>query len=302
MAEKLSFQGLREQLGNDLKAEAWSYIGNARRIRSDLHAASLAFREAEKYLARGSGDPMEAARLLDLKSSFERARRNFEGACRLLTKAIGLYRKAGELHLEGRALISEAYLLRTCGKPEASIQVLRRAESLLDPQEDPLLWFLLKKNLLLFLTECGRLRDAQELLPEVRELGKVHGSRLERLRLLWTEGLLRKGLGQSELAAEVLSQVRDGFSAQGIGYDVALVSLDLAALYLESGRTEEARQLATESIPLFTSRGVHREALMAWNLFREAAGRDALTLGLVQEVASRIRQSQSRPGAGGELG
>jgi tetratricopeptide (TPR) repeat protein len=301
VAERLSFTGLRERLGNDLKAEAWSYVGNSRRIRSDLYGAGLAFREAEKYLTLGSGDPMEAARLLDLESSFERACRNFDSACRLLRGAIELYRKAGERQLEGRALINEANLLRACGKPDASIQVLQRAENLLNPEDDPLLWFLLKKNLLLFLTEAGRTPEAQELLPEVRELGRVHASRLERLRLLWTEGLLRKSLGQAELAAEILNQVRDGFVAQGIGYDVALVSLDLAGLYLENGRSNEARRLATESIPLFTSRGVHREALMAWNLFREAAERDALTLGLVQEVASRIRQSQSRPTAGGDL-
>jgi hypothetical protein len=112
---------------------------------------------------------------------------------------------------------------------------------------------------------------------------------------------MRGRLGQFELAEEMLKRVREGFVVEGIAYDVALVSLDLAALYLESGCTDEARELATESIPLFTSRGVHREALMAWNLFREAAERDALTLGLVQEVASRIRQSQSRPTAGGDL-
>jgi hypothetical protein len=83
--------------------------------------------------------------------------------------------------------------------------------------------------------------------------------------------------------------------AAGIGYDVALVSLDLAALYLDSGRTDEVRELAAESVPLFASRGVHRELMMAWSLFREAAERDAVTLGLVKEVASRIRHAQPRP-------
>jgi hypothetical protein len=172
---------------------------------------------------------------------------------------------------------------------------------LIDVETEPHLVLSLRNNLVSYLTESGRPDEAQELLPEFRNLAKKHGTRLERLRFLWTEGLLRRELGQKELAAEILGQVREGFLAAGIGYDVALVSLDLALLYLEAGKTEGARTLATESIPLFASRGVHRRALMAWNLFREAAERDALTLGLVQEVASRIRQSQSRPTAGGDL-
>jgi tetratricopeptide (TPR) repeat protein len=197
--------------------------------------------------------------------------------------------------------MKKAKLLRDTGRVVESIPIMEEAAGLLDFEREPFLLFGLKKDLILHLSEVGRAEEAQELLPEVRDLARLHGSRLERLRLLWVEGLLRKNRGQVELGAEALKQAREGFIAAQIGYDVALVSLDLADLYLEADRTEEARQLATESIPLFTSRGVHREALMAWNLFREAAERDALTLGLVQEVASRIRQSQSRPAAGGDL-
>lgn len=175
--------------------------------------------------------------------------------------------------------------------------MLRKATRLIDVTVEPKLTFLLRKNLMLYLSDTGRADEAQKLLPEVRELAKTYGSRLESLRLLWTEGLLRHALNQTELAIEVLSQVREGFIAAEIGTDVALVSLDLAALYLEAERTEEARALATESIPLFTSRGIHREALAAWTLFRDAAERDALTVGLVQEVATRIRQAQGLPGA-----
>jgi tetratricopeptide (TPR) repeat protein len=197
--------------------------------------------------------------------------------------------------------MKQAKLLRLSGRVEEAIPVLRRAADLIQVSEEPWLSFALKKNLMVYLSQCGRAEEAQRLLPEVRQLAKTYGSRLERLRLLWTEGLMRKELGQVELAIEVLEQVREGFIASDIGYDAASVSLDIASLYIETGRTEEARQLATESIPLFTARGVHREAVVAWTLFREAAERDALTLGLVQEVASRIRQSQSHPTAEGDL-
>lgn len=298
ISDQLTAQGFRDRLLSDLRAEAWSYIGNCHRIRSDFHGAENAFRRAEDYLAEGSGDPMERARLLDLKSSLLRAQRDFNAASTMLAEAIRRYRGASERHLEGRALLKQAKFLRDSGRLAESIPALERAATLLDANREPRTLLALKNNLAMFLAEMGRVEEAQRCLPEVRELSRQHGSRHDRLRVLWVEGILCKSLGQTELALEIMKQVREGFIAAEIGYDVALVSLDLAALYLEAGRTDEVRCLASEGMHLFVSRGVHREVLMAWTLFREAAERDAATLGLVQEVATRIRHAQVNPGSG----
>jgi tetratricopeptide (TPR) repeat protein len=295
VADQLNATGLREPLLNDLKAEAWSYIGNCLRIQSDLHKAQEAFRTAELLLREGSGDRVERARLLDLQASLLGDFRRFQAAVEVLTEAIGVYRAANDKHLEGRALMKKAKLLRDSGRVDETIPLLTRAARLVDVGREPWLAFALKKNLVIHLLEAGRPEEAQRFVPEVRQLAREHAGRLERLRLLWTEGLLCKSLGQNELAVEVLKQAREGFVAAGIGYDVALISLDLAAFYLDSGRTDAVRKLAAESVPLFASRGVHRELMMAWTLFREAAERDAVTLGLVKQVASRIRLAQPRP-------
>ncbi len=102
-------------------------------------------------------------------------------------------------------------------------------------------------------------------------------------------------MGQVEFAEEALRQVREGFIAAEIGYDVALVSLDLAALYLEAGRTAEVKQLAAEMLPIFASRQVHREAIMAWTVFRQAVEQEVATVRVIEEVAARIREVQARP-------
>jgi tetratricopeptide (TPR) repeat protein len=295
VADHLEVTGFRVCLLNDLKAEAWSYVANSRRIRSDYYGAQEAFRKAELSLAQGSGDRMERARLLDLEASLYVDSGDFARAERLLTKAIEEYQAAHNRHLEGRSLMNRARVLRRRGSVEEAILVVQQAMSLIDVSQEPWLAFALKKNLMTYLLEAGRAIEAQRLLPEVREFAQEHANRLEQLRLLWTEGLLCKALGQDEMAIEVLKQAREGFIAAGIGLDVALVSLDLSAFYLDVGRTHEVRVLAVESVPLFASRGVQREVVMAWRLFREAAERDAVTLGLVQEVASRIRHAQPRP-------
>lgn len=220
--------------------------------------------------------------------------RDFQAAERLLAEARAAYRELGERHLEGRVLMNVANLLHMQGRVQESVAAMEQAAASLDFDREPLLELLLKQNIAAGLMDLDRLKDARAMLSEVRELARRLGNRSQRLRLRWLEALLFKRLGQVELAEQVLTQVREGFVAAGIGYDVALVSLDLATLYLESGRTSQVLTLAEETYHLFTSRGVHREALAAWRLFRQAAERETVTIQLLDEVASRIRHAPGR--------
>lgn len=293
VANCLTVSGFRRQLLNDLKADGWGYIANCRRIRSDFFAAERAFHSAWACLADGSGDLGARAGILDLEASLQLSKRNLPAAERLLSEAIDCYRALGDHHREGRALLNVATCRWMRGELTQALTAMEGGSRLFDAQQEPALEFIFKKNMMLLLVDLGRLDEARGLLPEVRELGRKHASRLERLRLRWSEAILLIRVGQPEMAEEILWQVREGFIAAEIGYDVALVSLDLAGIALEQGRRAEVRQLAQETYPLFASRGVSREALAAWNLFRNAASRDAVTVALVEDIAGRIRQTRS---------
>ncbi|MGD2114388.1 MAG: hypothetical protein PVG07_05010 [Acidobacteriota bacterium] len=297
VAGQIEASGFREKVRKDLESETWSCIANCRRIRTDFRGAGEAFRCAEEALALGTGDPMEHARLLDLESSYLRELQDLEGAERLLAEAIGTYRIAGEDHLEGRALLKLAKLQRDAGRPEQSLEILERASRLLDVEEEPWLLLVVQMKLVYYLTDLGRAVEAQAHLPRLRELARAHGNRLDRLRVLWIEGLVCQGLGKTALAEEALKQVRAGFVDARIGYDVALVSLDLAALYLESGRTAEVKRLASEMLPQFAARQIQREALVAVSLFEQAARQEQATLALVEEVTTLIERAREAKGA-----
>ena len=289
---RVRVSGFRQQLLSDLKAEAWSYIGNCRRISSDLRGSQEAFRRAEGHLAAGSGDLLERARVFDLKASLLGSQRKYAAGIRLLSEVIDQYQRANDTHQEGRALIKKAKLLRDAGDAEMAVPLLERAAGLLDGERDHRLFFALRHNMLVMLTDLGRLGEAQALIPETRDLARKYASRHDRLRLLWTEGLLRQKLGQHELAEEALQQVRDGFIAAEIGFDVAQVSLDLAALYLETGRNHRVRELAVETMPLFASRDAQRDLTVAWSLLCSASERDAVTTAVVDEVATKLRAAR----------
>lgn len=280
---------------NDLKAEAWAYIANCRRIRSDLQSVSEAFDIAEDYHSRGTGDPAEEAALLDLKASYLRDQRRFDDAARTLERVIANYRTAGDAHHEGRALLKRGKLLREMGDLPAAVRTVERAASLIDPVREPRTALGLKTNLVLYLAEDGRAEEAEAHLPEVRRLAAEIGTRLDRLRFLWTEGLVLSRLGRTELAEQALLQAMRGFAEAGVGFDAALVALDLAGLYLDQERTAEARDLARQMVPLFEARGVHREALAALGVFHRAVEQESATLELVERLAIYLRRAARNP-------
>jgi len=185
-------------------------------------------------------------------------------------------------------------VLGDSGELEQSLQAIRQAVRLLEAQDDHWLQYVATHQFATRLTDSGRAEEAQSLLPEVRRLVRESGNRFDRLRVLWLEGRIQRCLGRFELAEEALRQVRAGFIDAEIGYDVALVSLDLAALYLETGRTAEVKELAAEMLPQFAARQIHREALAAIALFEQAARKERATLALVQEISSKVKDASTR--------
>jgi len=293
-ADQLVADGFRLKVVNDLKAEAWSYVGNCRRIQNRLRAARKAFNQAEEYLELGTGDNLERARFFDLKASLVRQQGDFENAKKLLELALSVYREAGERRLEAKALLGFSKLLSDMGEGESRLPLLARAAELLREDGDGYLEFVAKVQTISCLIDVGRADEGSAHLPGLRQLVARLGNRLDRLRLLWIEGRLCQALGQVELAEETMRQARDGYADAELGYEVALISLDLAALYLETGRLEEVKELALEVVPQFAVQQIHGDAFTAIALFEQAARKERATLTLIQEVASTIRECRDR--------
>jgi len=294
ISDSLEASGYRGRILSDLKAEAWSYVANCRRIQTDFSGAGKAFDRAFSYLVEGTGDPLERAQFDDLRASLLREERRFSEAARLLHAAVSVYREAGSERLEARSLLTLAKVLGDSGQTEAGLRTVRRSIELLEHQDEPWLSLTAHMQLAGFLDDSGRAEEAHAVVPELRRLVHRAGNRLDRLRVLWLEGQIQRSLGHFELAEEALKQVRSGFVEAEIGYEVALASLDLAALYLETGRTAEVKELAAEMLPQFAARQIHREALAAIALFEQAARKERATLALVQEISSKVKDASTR--------
>jgi hypothetical protein len=89
-------------------------------------------------------------------------------------------------------------------------------------------------------------------------------------------------------AMALFVEVQREFTRLELPYDAALVSLELAVLYLEDGRTAEVRELALEMAWIFKIQKIAREALAALRLFCDAAARDAATVDLARQVWAEV--------------
>ena len=281
----------------DLRAKASAYLGNARRVLCELRSAETAFRDAEGFLARSmTGNTLVEAEVLDLKASLRREQRRFAEAATLLDRTAALYEDLGDSHRVGRSWIAKAKVLEESGELEEAIELLPRALELLDADREPRLSLYGRYNLLWCLTSAGRHIEAQQLLPEVKALFERIAKPIDLIRLRWAEGRIALGLGDLEPAEQAFREVQQRFFDHHMGYDAALVSLDLALLYAREERTAELKRRAAEIMPVFESRDVHREAMAALLLFQQAAEQERLTVSLLQHLASILRRE--RPSRG----
>jgi hypothetical protein len=97
----------------DLQARAWTELTDVRRNAGDLGGAEEALRQAELHLLRGTGERLERARLLERKAALRAAQDRSEDAARLLSRAILLYRRAGQWERVARILIGLGCLQAT---------------------------------------------------------------------------------------------------------------------------------------------------------------------------------------------
>jgi len=278
---------------DDLRARAWGYVGNARRIRFELRGAEEAFEKAQVHLRLGTRDSLERGLLLDLRASLLRDQRRFAAAERLLLRALQIYQGVGETHRAGRTLISLSAVYEQAGMSEKALKPLLKALELIDGEREPRVLLIAHHNLITVLAEAGRFMAAQRLLIQARPLYARFPDSLTWRH--WVEGRIARGLGQRGRAEARLQAARSGFLAEGATYDSALVSLELAALYAEQGRTSELKEIAAQTLAIFASRQIHREALAALSFLQGAALAERASLELVTGVATFLKRLQNDP-------
>jgi transcriptional regulator with XRE-family HTH domain len=284
-------EGIRAKL----RGIAWAHFGNALRAQDDLEGAERAFFSADQIWKAGEGladGLLEEGIIFALKASLRRDQRRFEEAKDLLERASLL---ASGLTFRIQVMVSKAKLLEEMGDLEEAVVLLETVKQTASPEEEARILFPIWQNLADALSKLERFEAAAALLPQAHAYLLKAGGELNRVRLLWTEGRVTAGLGDVEAGIALLARVRGEYASRNMAYDVALVSLETAVLYAGLGRTEQVKTLARHMTPIFQTHAIHREALAALTLFRQAAERERVTERFARDLLSYLGKARYNP-------
>lgn len=297
VARRLDAAWLTQEEIADWQARAWGELGNAHRASDDLYEAERAFGKAFDLLLEGTNDLYLKARLNDLYASYWGTRRQFDLAFAALDIARAAYLELGDVHLAGRTLIVKATYTFYAGRPKEGIRINDAGMALLQKERDPELLFLAIHNRLSYLVACGEFREAKnELFRQQAQLLGL-GGHLNALKMRWLRAQISVGLQEWHSAEIGFLEVKEGFESAGMGFAAALASLELALVWMRQNRYQETEVMVLETSRVFMELKIHREALGAILVLKEAFERQLATVGLLKDVVDFLRRSMNNPDA-----
>lgn len=296
VAEVLEEAGIPERIAADAQALAWAMLANAHRIQTELVEAERAMAAAMRLLASGAGTVWIWGEVLSLEGSLRTTEGRFGDAVKSLEAAAGIFRVLSDVAGEGKVLLQLGNVAGETGDAERAVKILVRSRELLKAAGDRRLELYASQSLANWLRNDGRIEEARAVFDSVEEefLAEISDPS-SRLRFAWLGAVLLAAEGEVEKGEEGLRAVRAAYAEREEVYRFCLVSLELAVLLLEQGRTREVQELTREMVPVFSSRQVHHHALAALVVFQEAVDREQATAALAQSVARYLERAQRNP-------
>lgn len=270
-----------------LVAHALAHLANAYRVKGTHEKAERLFSLAHWLWDSSVADPglFDPGRLLDLEASLRKDQRRLPEALDLLQRAFPISR------VPGRILISRALVLSLMGSYEEAITTLRRAEEFfvnLESRDE----FLLSLNMGINLCHLRRFNEAAVFAKVAFEITEASGNRIDQLRTSWLQARVLAGQEDHFVALGIFRILHREFDELKMTYDLALVSLELAALLLSLGRTKDCRTFVAGLPSYFAGKGIHKEALAAIDLFSKSVCLDTATVAFAHKVAAFLYLAQ----------
>jgi tetratricopeptide (TPR) repeat protein len=277
-----------------LRAFALAHVANAERVQCQVRAAEARWEEAEPLWQAGAAaypGRLDEAQWLSLKASQRIEQRR-------LTEALQLVEEAEAIDCGALAVtlgLKKGRILEYMGFYDQAIATLMAVGAQLGAEGELRLRLAQRQNLGVNFCHSGQAVAAADLLPELRRLTTERGVALESLRVRWLEGRVAMALGKRPEARAILESVRHSWVELGNSYEMALVSLELAAIYLEEGRTAEVKALAPQLVLVFRSEDGHDEAAKAVGLFCETVRQELATAELARDIVAFLYRAWHDP-------
>lgn len=273
-----------------------AFLANAWRVAGELEKAGEIFARALELWSQGEeGDPeriLPVWRILDLEASLRRSQRKFTEALRLHEEA----RAAAPREAWGRILVKKACTYDQMFEAVEAIRVLQEAAPYVEEANQPRLRFQAACLMAVNLSHLCRYREAEEWVRRAFAGGVDSRDELQLMRARWLSGRVAAGLGQFEKALEAFEAVRRYLDQKKIAYDYALASLEEARLLYDLGQYRKVQEMVVQDMRwVFQKAQIHREAMAALNLFRDAVEGERATAELARRVHDFLVRAEKNP-------
>ncbi|HXU45174.1 MAG TPA: hypothetical protein VN783_06595 [Thermoanaerobaculia bacterium] len=294
LAREVTNQVPDSAIAHELRALAFGEMANAIRAVGDLPHSDRLFGQARRLTRLGGvSDPEVLARLDSLEGSLRKDQRRFREAEDVLKRSQFFYERIGDRSGIGRVLMQLASVFYQDGKVSRAVRLIRDTIGYFDPDSDLWLYLAARRNLATYLVEAGRHDEALAIIDEDEVKHRSLEEPLLQIRYTWLRGKIALDQREWESAVSLLAAAQEVFLSSEKEFDTALVSLHLAQAHLAAGQTAETKRIASEIVPLFEANELHREALAAVLLFRDAAEHETLTATFLRELGAFLEASRA---------
>lgn len=251
----------------DVRGMTWYEKANSLRVLAHFPEAEEALGVAADALARGTRNPLLAARMWESRGALYREWRRFTPAQDSFAQARVLYQEAGSEIGVTCCLVVEAMAAAKNRNPvrgaRLAVSAMRRASSSSHPQ----ITVSISHILAWCLVDQGRAREARAVYSITEPLfDELRHEPLVQAHRLWLVAHIDRGLGLLDSAAPLLRRAADAFAQGGLIYEEALVRLDLAAILARQHRLIEVRSTLKRLQRLFEPLGIAPHAAVARRL------------------------------------
>ncbi len=285
---------------------AWVVLGSAYRAASEHTNSDRTYEHALRLIESESIPSLVQVDYYRRLSTLRACQKKHDEALALADVAVELLRTVDDNKARARALIARGYALATVERFSEAGDCFGEALTMAgNPDKgsaaDQRLHRSICHNLAQSINDQAHVNSADfnlffAYLRKAR--AEVKGGRrsVARYRLLWVEGLLWAKIGTHSRAEKAFKVALEGFQALRLPFEIALVSLDLGAIYHHNGEWSKLEILATATYRLFRLLAADTESIAALSLWMDAARMRTLT----DDLTIRTRQTiEARIGPGG---
>lgn len=289
VAESLDPGVYGEERIQDLRAGAWTALGNAKRLAGDFPGAREALDAAQQALALGSGDLLEEANLISIRASIQNDLGDSKTATKALGRAIRLARRLGQDHLAARYTLKQSSCIGWID-PARGVRLAEDGLELLGKMEDPHLQLVGRHLLALWSHESGEVEEARAILETYRYLYARHSDVFWSGRRLDLEARITRSEGDLATAEALFRELVDVYARAHFDFDLTLATLDLAECLSFQGNWEEAAELLGTLQPVLRHWNLHGDILRSWAILRDGLERKAAQASGFRALAMTLRR------------